>query len=890
MFEKSMQHKIIKLLITVFMFFLLLNIFSIISFNLNNESKKSKLFLNTQINKVAKLQTNTPEEQKLIFIDNNIIDPDEVIVILKERIVNQFLKRNKIAKAFELANKDLDIKFTIPNRNQPIKDEKKFIKELIKIDPQITLKDDIIEELKYILLKEYREKKQLFNSYDFFVNYKLIHNKIRNSHIYQIHELYKNSQIQNIKYPFYTIVLKLILEDKENEIIKSKEQLKQLQANFNYYNVIENRIKNEKEFENNLIAIDSTLTYQQNLLILKEKIKNQFKEKNQLAKLYDQMRTEIELSSFETKEQYYIQNEEDYIKNFLLTSVNMPTSKEKILEHFQRILLLEYKNKKNILNLYSSYLKKIIDIMLDKISNNFTTWSPTKIGIINKIINNPLFTSFLRFEIEDAQNEIINLKEQIKNTPATLKNLEDTKNELQNDFQNKLKNYFIAYDQKINDLKKQIEQLTKNDQKHDETDRRHDEIDKIHNENDQKHDETDQRHDKNIIDFNKRLQTLTETDKIHDETDRRHDETDRRHDETDRRHDETDRRHDETDRRHDKNIIDFNKRLQTLTETDEIHDETDRRHDETDRRHDETDQRHDETDQRHDKNIIDFNKRLQTLTENDEIHDETDRRHDEIDKIHNENDRRHDENDQRHDENDQRHDETDQRHDETDQRHDETDQRHDETDQRHDKNIIDFNKRLQTLTETDKIHNENDRRHDENDQRHYENYQRHDKNTIDFDKRLKTLTEIDRRQDESIIKFNQRFKTLTKNDQRQNENDRKQDESINKVTDKVTSFDTIHKTLTEDKYEVEKTFTQNIIDLKYKNKLIKEQNQNNQIFKKNNTKFIELAHKYLTNIYSIDTQKWIFLFKKYSKIYLVIITCMINILFYLLLLSNKFKS
>ncbi|MDV3187196.1 MAG: hypothetical protein Q8833_01960 [Candidatus Phytoplasma australasiaticum] len=890
MFEKSMQHKIIKLLITVFMFFLLLNIFSIISFNLNNESKKSKLFLNTQINKVAKLQTNTPEEQKLIFIDNNIIDPDEVIVILKERIVNQFLKRNKIAKAFELANKDLDIKFTIPNRNQPIKDEKKFIKELIKIDPQITLKDDIIEELKYILLKEYREKKQLFNSYDFFVNYKLIHNKIRNSHIYQIHELYKNSQIQNIKYPFYTIVLKLILEDKENEIIKSKEQLKQLQANFNYYNVIENRIKNEKEFENNLIAIDSTLTYQQNLLILKEKIKNQFKEKNQLAKLYDQMRTEIELSSFETKEQYYIQNEEDYIKNFLLTSVNMPTSKEKILEHFQRILLLEYKNKKNILNLYSSYLKKIIDIMLDKISNNFTTWSPTKIGIINKIINNPLFTSFLRFEIEDAQNEIINLKEQIKNTPATLKNLEDTKNELQNDFQNKLKNYFIAYDQKINDLKKQIEQLTKNDQKHDETDRRHDEIDKIHNENDQKHDETDQRHDKNIIDFNKRLQTLTETDKIHDETDRRHDETDRRHDETDRRHDETDRRHDETDRRHDKNIIDFNKRLQTLTETDEIHDETDRRHDETDRRHDETDrrhdetdQRHDETDQRHDKNIIDFNKRLQTLTENDEIHDETDRRHDEIDKIHNENDRRHDENDQRHDENDQRHDETD-------QRHDETDQRHDETDQRHDKNIIDFNKRLQTLTETDKIHNENDRRHDENDQRHYENYQRHDKNTIDFDKRLKTLTEIDRRQDESIIKFNQRFKTLTKNDQRQNENDRKQDESINKVTDKVTSFDTIHKTLTEDKYEVEKTFTQNIIDLKYKNKLIKEQNQNNQIFKKNNTKFIELAHKYLTNIYSIDTQKWIFLFKKYSKIYLVIITCMINILFYLLLLSNKFKS
>lgn len=52
--------------------------------------------------------------------------------------------------------------------------------------------------------------------------------------------------------------------------------------------------------------------------------------------------------------------------------------------------------------------------MLDKISNNFITWSPTKIGIINKIINNPLFTSFLRLEIEDAQNEIINLKNKLK--------------------------------------------------------------------------------------------------------------------------------------------------------------------------------------------------------------------------------------------------------------------------------------------------------------------------------------------------------------------------------------------------------------------------------------------------------------------------------------------
>ncbi|MDV3157573.1 MAG: hypothetical protein Q8760_02550, partial [Candidatus Phytoplasma australasiaticum] len=195
MFETFTQHKMIKLLMTVLMFFLVLNIFLIIFFNLNNKIKKSKVFSNKQINKAATLNRNnislSPEEQKLIFIDNNIVNPDEIIVILKERIVNQFLERNKIAKALELANKDLDINLTIPN-NQLIKDEEKFIKELIKIDPQITLKDDVIEKLKNILLKEYKTKKKLFNTYDFFVNYKLIHNKIRNSHIYQINELYKN--------------------------------------------------------------------------------------------------------------------------------------------------------------------------------------------------------------------------------------------------------------------------------------------------------------------------------------------------------------------------------------------------------------------------------------------------------------------------------------------------------------------------------------------------------------------------------------------------------------------------------------------------------------------------------------------------------------------------
>ncbi|MDO8057584.1 hypothetical protein [Candidatus Phytoplasma gossypii] len=749
MFEKSMQNKIIKLLITFFLFFLLFNIFLIIFFNMNNNINKSKLFSNKQINKSANLKINnislSSEEQKLIFIDSNVISPDEIIAILKERIINEFLERNKIAKAFELAKKDLDINFKISN-NLSIQDEEKFIKELIKIDPQITLKDDIIEELNHILLKEYRKKNQLLAAYEFFVNYKLIHNKIRNSHIYQINELYKNPQIQNIKYPFYTIVLKFILEDKEKEIVKSKEQLKTMQAHFNYYNVIEKRITNEKEFENNLIAIDSQSTYQQNLLILKERIKNQFKEKNKLAKLYDQIRIEIELSALKPEEKLYIQNEEDYINNSLFTSVNMPTSEEKILEHFQKILLLEYQNKKNILNLYNSYLQNIINIMLDTTSNNFITWSPTKIGLINKIINNPLFTIFLRLKIEDAQNEIMNLKKQMKDIPATLNNLENTKNELQNYFQNQLKNYFITYDRKINDLKDKIEILTKINEKHEE--------------NDQKQDES-------ILDFDKRLQTLSENDL-----------------------------------------------------------------------------RHDENDQKQDESILDFDKRLQILSEND--------------------------------------------------------RRHDENDQKQDESILDFDKRLQTLSE-------NDRRHDENDQKQ-------DESILDFDKRLQTLSENDRRQDKSFINFDQSLKTLTKNYQKEVETDQKQNENIKKFKNKVANFKPIHTTLNEDKYQMQETSATNIINLNYKNPLIKEKNKNNQIFQKDNIlsetnieflpyqnknkilkkqqlslfqKLIKLVNKYLTNIYSsINVQTWTFLFKKYSQIYLLIILCIMNILFYLLLSNN----
>ncbi|MDV3157477.1 MAG: hypothetical protein Q8760_01950 [Candidatus Phytoplasma australasiaticum] len=51
-------------------------------------------------------------------------------------------------------------------------------------------------------------------------------------------------------------------------------------------------------------------------------------------------------------------------------------------------------------------------------------------------------------------------------------------------------------------------------------------------------------------------------------------------------------------------------------------------------------------------------------------------------------------------------------------------------------------------------------------------------------------------------------------------------------------------------------------------------------------KIINLIKQYLKNIYLINNQIWKLLFQQYSRIYFMIILCVINILFYLLLIKN----
>ncbi|MDV3199356.1 MAG: hypothetical protein Q8874_02040, partial [Sweet potato little leaf phytoplasma] len=54
-------------------------------------------------------------------------------------------------------------------------------------------------------------------------------------------------------------------------------------------------------------------------------------------------------------------------------------------------------------------------------------------------------------------------------------------------------------------------------------------------------------------------------------------------------------------------------------------------------------------------------------------------------------------------------------------------------------------------------------------------------------------------------------------------------------------------------------------------------------------KIINLMKQYLKNLYLINNQIWKLLFQQYSRMYFIIILCVINILFYFLLIKN-FKS
>ncbi|MDO8030299.1 hypothetical protein OC709_02140, partial ['Planchonia careya' phytoplasma] len=433
MFEKYLKHKIIKLLITVFILFLTLNLLLIIFFQLN---KKIILFSsNKQINNSEKLKINimdviyptiyvnglSDDEKKLISINPNL-SSKEIILILKERLLNQFQEGNQIKKSYALSQEDAHIKI---NRNlyyyELPKDEQEYIQKLLHTESKLS-EEEIIITLSRRLLSEYSINKQHFNKYVLFLKNKLNH-KMINANSLNIKITLKNKEIPDIL--FYIMMIKTVLEETKYRITILNEQLKDDQK----LQLIENDLMNTNDWlnseEKKILLINPQISSQEMILILKEKIANQFRQNNQLAKYYDAIQQKA-LPIFPHTPRY-ISNEDVYLQNiFNKYSYN---TEYKIIEHLQKLLCKEYENKKSLLKLCDIVLNQQIFSQIYYITNSMTF--ETHINEMDQLLNDPLYISFIRIQLDNAINKLMQLHQHIKKIQdQVLIDLEDKQREL----------------------------------------------------------------------------------------------------------------------------------------------------------------------------------------------------------------------------------------------------------------------------------------------------------------------------------------------------------------------------------------------------------------------------------------------------------------------------
>ncbi|MDV3157476.1 MAG: hypothetical protein Q8889_02145 [Candidatus Phytoplasma australasiaticum] len=239
MFEKYLKHKIIKLLIAVFIVFLSLNLFLIIFFQLNNNIKKTKLFSsNKQINNLEKLKINimdvlypsgdinklSDDEKKLISINPNL-SSKEIILILKERLLNQFQESHQIKKSYALSQEDahltvdLDLSYFRKYQYGP-----EDMQRILDTKPTLSEEETIIT-LSRRLLSEYKLNKQYFQEYVLLLKNRLNHKIISaNSLNLNLKTTLKNKEMPDIL--FYVMFLKTVLEETKYRTTILNEQLK----------------------------------------------------------------------------------------------------------------------------------------------------------------------------------------------------------------------------------------------------------------------------------------------------------------------------------------------------------------------------------------------------------------------------------------------------------------------------------------------------------------------------------------------------------------------------------------------------------------------------------------------------------------------------------------
>ncbi|MDV3197994.1 MAG: hypothetical protein Q8879_02935, partial [Candidatus Phytoplasma australasiaticum] len=155
--------------------------------------------------------------------------------------------------------------------------------------------------------------------------------------------------------------------------------------------------------------IKPQISSQEMILILKEIIANQFRQRNQLAKYYDAIQQTALPLLPQTKR--YISDEDVYLQNIF--NKYSHNKEDKIIEHLQKSLNQEYENKKSLLKLCDIVLNRQIFPQIYYINSNSMNFE-THINEMDQLLNDPVYVSFIRIQLDDAIKKLMQLQQHIK--------------------------------------------------------------------------------------------------------------------------------------------------------------------------------------------------------------------------------------------------------------------------------------------------------------------------------------------------------------------------------------------------------------------------------------------------------------------------------------------
>ncbi|XVJ44903.1 hypothetical protein ACGRWE_01550 [Candidatus Phytoplasma australasiaticum] len=145
----------------------------------------------------------------------------------------------------------------------------------------------------------------------------------------------------------------------------------------------------------------------------------------------------------------YISDEDVYLQNIF--NKNSHKKEDEIIEHLQQSLYQEYENKKSLLKLCDIVLNRQIFPQIYYINSNAMTFE-NHINEMDQLLNDPVYVSFIRIQLDDAIKKLMQLQQHIKQIQdQVLIDLDQTQRELKNtrDARDKIK-------EKLNQKKKEL--------------------------------------------------------------------------------------------------------------------------------------------------------------------------------------------------------------------------------------------------------------------------------------------------------------------------------------------------------------------------------------------------------------------------------------------------